>query len=213
MVMMMIPSRSRNQTQPSLLSSLQKRPIEEDYAEEGGEVLPLSTTTSSSSSPSTTTSFLMQPQSAPASSRVMPKRSSSTAAIPIAAQLRRSSSDACLMNEEEMVAEADYKDYMIYSRIVNGISRQMDSRDSSSWKHQNQQCLENIVRARHDMEKVEDPHHQYYYYCTTSHQQQQQHHQRLVHYVSGALEVSEPPLNHHYHFDEPSEEAIFDLEL
>jgi hypothetical protein len=189
-------------------------------------------TVSNSSSPSTSLFMGGQPQSAPAttSSRLsmIPKRSSSSsAAIPITGCMRRTSSETQLhtQTEDEMHAEADYKDYMIYSRIVNGISRQMDnstrggslpSPESSLWKYQNQQCLENIVRARHDIKPGQvlpggQQQQHYYYYTTQTHggHPNNHQHQRLVHYVSDALDVSTESLVE----DDVDDDAIFDLEL
>lgn len=101
--------------------------------------------------------------------------SSCSASIPIthgssaAERMRRTASENQLYEDE---VEADYKDFMFYSRIVNGIMKQSSERRtsssagagngsagsedaaggirSSSFKYETQQCLENIVRARHD---------------------------------------------------------------
>jgi hypothetical protein len=228
--MMMIPSISiTSQPLPLPLSSYRGEENSSMMFHNDETAAAAPATVSNSSSPSTSLFMGGQPQSAPASSSrlsMMPKRSSSSsAAIPITGGMRRTSSETQLQTEDEMHAEADYKDYMIYSRIVNGISRQMDnstrggslpSSESSLWKHQNQQCLENIVRARHDIKPGQvlpggQQQQHYYYYTTQTHggPPNNHQHQRLVHYVSDALDVSTESLVE----DDVDDDAIFDLEL
>jgi hypothetical protein len=75
----------------------------------------------------------------------------STGSIPIthnSSSLRRTASETQLSEDE---AEADYKDFLFYSRVVNGIiSKQHSFYEDGSLKQETQQCLESIVRARHN---------------------------------------------------------------
>jgi hypothetical protein len=87
-----------------------------------------------------------------------------TASIPIthnSSSLRRTESETQLFEDE---VEADYKDFLFYSRIVNGIiSKQHSFHQDGSLKHETQQCLENIVRARHDGKQGEDQQEEQYH--------------------------------------------------
>lgn len=71
---------------------------------------------------------------------------SKSASIPISPKsIRRTASENQLSEDEAM---ADYKDYIFYSRIVNGISRQNSQRKDVQLLYENQLCLGNIMRTR-----------------------------------------------------------------
>ena len=71
---------------------------------------------------------------------------SKSASIPISPKsIRRTASENQLSEDEAM---ADYKDYIVYSRIVNGISRQNSQRKDVQLLYENQLCLGNIMRTR-----------------------------------------------------------------
>jgi hypothetical protein len=150
---------------------------------------------------------------AAASAHSYPKtasRRSTSAAIPINREsvLRRTNSETQLQEHE---AEADYKDYLFYSRIVNGILSQRGE-GSSDNSRSTRECLESIVRARHDHQHgyspeylrrhseeplmVAVPSHGYYYATK----------QDAHHYMPCALQPHVP-------LEEESEEGVFDLEL
>ena len=89
-----------------------------------------------------------------------------TASIPIDRQSMRKTASEHRMAQEE--AEADYKDFVFFSRVVDGISKQNSFlQDGSYLKSTNETLLDNIVRARHKQdEEVEedDGFHNHYYY-------------------------------------------------
>ena len=71
--------------------------------------------------------------------------------IPISNSIRRTSSETQLAQE---LAEADYKDYMFYSRVVHGISKKERYLQNGYLKYETQMCLNNIVNTRHaDIQK------------------------------------------------------------
>ena len=90
-----------------------------------------------------------------------------TASIPIGRQSMRKSASEHRMAQDE--AEADYKDFLFFSRVVDGISKQNSLlKDGSYLKSTNETLLDNIVRARHELhekpvEKNEGFHNHYYY--------------------------------------------------
>jgi hypothetical protein len=74
-----------------------------------------------------------------------------SASIPISNSIRRTSSENQLSQDE---AVADYKDFLFYSRVVDGISRQQRELKNGYLRYENQVCLAHIVRTRHaDSEK------------------------------------------------------------
>jgi hypothetical protein len=89
-----------------------------------------------------------------------------TASIPIthsSSTLRRAESESQLFEDE---ADADYKDFLFYSRVVNGIiSKQNSFYKDGSLKQETKQCLENIVRARHDGSHEDKPQQQHDCVC------------------------------------------------
>ncbi|KAG7367782.1 hypothetical protein IV203_030525 [Nitzschia inconspicua] len=139
--------------------------------------------------------------------------------------MRRTASETQLYEDE---VEADYKDYLFYSRVVNGILSQHD--DPSLLKQETQQCLQNIVRARHDDNNIiindnhndpmEQPHQHYYYATSNNHSngsilhqqheqlQQQQRPHRMLRFTTQALSLAEGEAE-----EDEEEEGIFDLEL
>jgi hypothetical protein len=60
-----------------------------------------------------------------------------TKSIPIMKALRRTASELQLVEDEEM---ADYRDYCMFTRIVNGINEQ---------QHKNTETLNHIIQTRH----------------------------------------------------------------
>ena len=88
-----------------------------------------------------------------ASSMPKPSYMSKSASIPISNDsIRRTSFENQLSQDE---AVADYKDFLFYSRIFDGISRQQSELKNGSLRHENQMCLAHIVRTRHaDSEKI-----------------------------------------------------------
>lgn len=52
------------------------------------------------------------------------------------------------MSQEE--AEAEYKDYLFYSRVVQGISSKQEQYQDGYLKYENQISLNNIVRTRNE---------------------------------------------------------------
>mmetsp|Transcript_21511 Transcript_21511/g.40172 ORF Transcript_21511/g.40172 Transcript_21511/m.40172 type:complete len:209 (+) Transcript_21511:47-673(+) len=208
---MMIPSTDHFHT--SMMASPHqetKAAVEEE--EDRATCLSSSTVSSTSSTPTShPPHFQRHSQSFPLPAGTT-RRSSS---IPISgmSSLRRTASETQLSEDE---AEADYKDFLFYSRVVNGISKQVQEQ-SSDFKHENQQCLENIVRARHDMKQqqqhkmlssMEPQEHHYYYYATANHLHHAHRPQRLVHFANRALAVADAPEE-----EDAGEEGIFDLEL
>ena len=196
---------------------------------------------STSNSPSTSTSGFHHHSQRRHTSHSYPnnvsgsRRGSTSASIPITHNgnsLRRTASETQLHEDE---IEADYKDYMFYSRVVNGImSKQHSFYKDDTLKHETQQCLNNIVRARHDdalnhqhssgpyfqdhrdeslvspMMKQPGGQH-YYYYATTAnndgYKHQQHRTQRLLRFTTEALSYTDPQ------DEDTTEEGIFDLEL
>jgi hypothetical protein len=83
----------------------------------------------------------------------MPTKSymSKSASIPISNSIRRTSSENLLSQDE---ADADHRDFLFYSRVVDGISRQQRELKNGYLRDENQMCLAHIVRTRHaDSEK------------------------------------------------------------
>jgi hypothetical protein len=67
--------------------------------------------------------------------------------IPIS--MRRSVSQH-QMTEEEV--ETDYRDYLFYSRVVNGIKTTTEKEyENKSLHYENKLCLENIAKTRNDL--------------------------------------------------------------
>jgi hypothetical protein len=64
--------------------------------------------------------------------------------IPISG-VNRTASELQLCEDE---AIAEYRDYIVFSRIVNGISRQQEQRHSMYLRHENDKCLAHIVSTR-----------------------------------------------------------------
>ena len=73
--------------------------------------------------------------------------SSKSASIPIT--MRRAMSQHQMTEEE---AEADYRDFLFYSRVVNGISDSQKHYQNGMLKTVNQECLNNIVKTRYNAE-------------------------------------------------------------
>ena len=71
----------------------------------------------------------------------------SSSSIPIANTIRRSNSDYNLAQSQ---AEADYKDYLFYSRVVQGISSKKSRIQYRDLQYENELSLHNIVRTRND---------------------------------------------------------------
>jgi hypothetical protein len=69
-----------------------------------------------------------------------------SASIPISNSIRRTSSETQLSQDE---AEADYKDFLFYSRVVHGISNKQRYLQNGYLKYETQMCLNSIVNTRH----------------------------------------------------------------
>jgi hypothetical protein len=140
-----------------------------------------------------------------------------TASIPIAQQSMRKTASENRMAQDE--AEADYKDFIFFSRVVDGISKQNSLlKDGSYLKSTNETLLDNIVRARHELQEkeveVDDGFHNHYYYPTRL---QTHHDLKLVTPTRddasmNSLSFSEDCGGHHYQNDY-EDEGVFDFEL
>ena len=99
---------------------------------------------------------------------VISSKTRGSASIPIDRESMRKTASEYRMAQDE--AEADYKDFVFFSRVVDGISKQNSLlKDGSYLKSTNQTLLDNIVRARHDSdseEEVEEDngYHNHYYF-------------------------------------------------
>jgi hypothetical protein len=52
---------------------------------------------------------------------------------------------------EDAASVADYRDYLFYSRVVGGIKSTTEKQyQNDTLQHENQVCLDNIVRTRHE---------------------------------------------------------------
>jgi hypothetical protein len=52
---------------------------------------------------------------------------------------------------EDAASVADYRDYLFYSRVVGGIKSTTEKQyQNDMLQHENQVCLDNIVRTRHE---------------------------------------------------------------
>lgn len=60
--------------------------------------------------------------------------------------MRRTDSELQLLEDE---AVAEYRDYCMYTRIVNGISGQQQQQQNHSWKGDTLETLRHIVKTRH----------------------------------------------------------------
>jgi len=68
--------------------------------------------------------------------------------IPISASgIHRTASEVQLCEDEAL---ADYRDYIVYSRIVNGISRQQECSHDMYCRQENDKCLAHIVSTRNN---------------------------------------------------------------
>ena len=68
-----------------------------------------------------------------------------SASIPISNSMRRTTSERQLSQDEEV---AEYKDFLFYSRVVEGISRRQTQLKNGYLQYENQMCLAHIVRTR-----------------------------------------------------------------
>jgi hypothetical protein len=141
-----------------------------------------------------------------------------TASIPIARQATRKTASENRIAQDE--AEADYKDFIFFSRVVDGISKQNSLlQDGSYLKSTNETLLDNIVRARHELQEkeveVDDGFHNHYYYPTRL---QQIHHDLKIVTPTrddpsmNSLSFSEDCGGHHLQNDY-EDEGVFDFEL
>uniref|UniRef100_A0A7R9ZUD8 Uncharacterized protein n=1 Tax=Pseudo-nitzschia arenysensis TaxID=697910 RepID=A0A7R9ZUD8_9STRA len=138
-----------------------------------------------------------------------------TASIPINRQSMRKTASEHRMAQEE--AEADYKDFVFFSRVVDGISKQNSLlKDGSYLKSTNQTLLDNIVRARHDSEEEveeDDGVHNHYYYPSRI---QMHHDMKMVTPAEddSAINVVSFSGDDGHHVDQDYEdEGVFDFEL
>ena len=137
-------------------------PYSQQYSEKftGDSSYPTSTST-------TTTSMMTK------------KRRSITQAIPINREsiMKKTESDYQIAQDE---AEADIRDYLFFSRVVDGIARQNSLlKDDSYLKSTNETLLDNIVKSRHNIIQQqhqdqqqqceeEDQQYAYYYHNNTT---------------------------------------------
>jgi hypothetical protein len=68
-----------------------------------------------------------------------------TKSIPIASKISRTSSEVQVEEEEAM---ADYRDYAMFSRIVDGIHRTQQQTRDYRWRQANDLSLKHVVNAR-----------------------------------------------------------------
>jgi hypothetical protein len=140
-----------------------------------------------------------------------------TRSIPIDRQSMRKTASEHRMAQDE--AEADYKDYVFFSRVVDGISKQNSLlKDGSYLKSTNETLLDNIVRARHQLEEKEaeenDGFHNHYYYPTRL---QIHHNLKIVTPIKDDPSMNVLPFSgadddQHYQNDY-EDEGVFDFEL
>ena len=158
--------------------------------------------------------------------------------IPIARQDIRKTADSeqhQIMAQDKAAEAYDYKDFVFFSRVVGGISRQNSLlQDGSYLKSTNQTLLDSIVKSRHEQEenKVEDDQSCYHnhYNCYPSKQRCCHQDLKIVtptrdHYAvddDSALHVLTFPEHdehndRHHHYDddhhEEEDEGVFDFEL
>jgi hypothetical protein len=77
----------------------------------------------------------------------MPADTLKSQSIPISGA-HRTASEVQLCEDEAL---ADYRDFVVYSRIVNGISRQQERPSRNLYlRQENARCLTHIVSTRHD---------------------------------------------------------------
>ena len=74
---------------------------------------------------------------------------SSSRSIPIHDGARRRSNSETQLTQEE--AAADYKDFLFYSRVVDGLSQKHREIQHSRLKYETQRSLENVMRTRQDL--------------------------------------------------------------
>ncbi|GKY99795.1 hypothetical protein MPSEU_000933300 [Mayamaea pseudoterrestris] len=73
--------------------------------------------------------------------------------IPIASnKLKRSPSEVQLYEEEAM---ADYRDYAMFQRIVDGIQKTQSQTRDCRWRHANDVSLQHVYKARHEENRGE----------------------------------------------------------
>jgi hypothetical protein len=59
--------------------------------------------------------------------------------------MKRTASEVKLCEDEEM---ADFRDYVFFSRVIDGIARQQRATESSWLRHENNECLAHIIGTR-----------------------------------------------------------------
>jgi hypothetical protein len=69
--------------------------------------------------------------------------------IPIQSGMRRTASEQQLCEEHEM---ADFRDYLMFTRIVDGICKTQQETKDYKLKHENDMCLAHIIGTRNDSE-------------------------------------------------------------
>lgn len=65
--------------------------------------------------------------------------------IPIQNHMQRTASELKLCEDEEM---ADFRDYVFFSRVIDGIARQQRATESSWLRQENDECLAHIIGTR-----------------------------------------------------------------
>eukprot|EP00534_Pseudo-nitzschia_fraudulenta_P004004 CAMPEP_0201123974 /NCGR_PEP_ID=MMETSP0850-20130426/9689_1 /ASSEMBLY_ACC=CAM_ASM_000622 /TAXON_ID=183588 /ORGANISM="Pseudo-nitzschia fraudulenta, Strain WWA7" /LENGTH=147 /DNA_ID=CAMNT_0047391111 /DNA_START=125 /DNA_END=568 /DNA_ORIENTATION=- len=147
----------------------------------------------------------------------MPGKREGSASIPIARQSMRKTASEYQMAQDE--AEADFKDFVFFSRVVDGISRQNSLlQDGSYLKSTNQTLLDNIVRSRHALDETQvesddDECHNHYYYPS---KQRMHHDLKIVTPTKNEYTLETVPPYPHHNDDvgnDYEDEGVFDFEL
>lgn len=139
-----------------------------------------------------------------------------TASIPINRQSMRKTDSEHRMAQDE--AEADYKDFVFYSRVVDGISKQNSLlKDGSYLKSANETLLDHIVRARHEREEEElEEDNGYHNHCYYPSRLYSHNDMKIVTPAKENSTMDVLPISGDggYHFDHDYEdEGVFDFEL
>lgn len=106
-----------------------------------------STTSASSSSPASVADRLAMSYNQGSKISYLPNlpETVKSQSIPING-MHRTASELQLCEDEAL---ADYRDFVVYSRIVNGITRQQEKSHNLRYRQENDKCLAHIVSTRH----------------------------------------------------------------
>ena len=126
--------------------------------------------------------------------------------IPIARSTNYSKEDA-ERYQERMIA--DYKDYIFFSRLVDGMQRRQGNTKDKELRYQNQALIDHIISTRHGKDAPRMPHTSSLRECGTHHYNRTQSTADLVSTVSEAVKLANDALS----LLEEEEDLIFDLEI